>query len=109
MSQNKTLAEVEESFVKRIEELSYLVNGLDNYDPYLKAIDRFKQTRDDIDRNWHLVMDKNKLDEIRLSKMAANSIINFVNDLKYELEMLQKELIMLRNPDLVVNKDYDPN
>lgn len=106
---DKTVQQVEEDYVNRIEELSYMINGLENYQPFEKALDRFRRTVKNIDDNWHFVFDPAKLHEIRVSKFASSSILSFVDDLKGELEKIQKELIILRNPDLVVNKDYDPN
>lgn len=106
---DKTVQQVEEDYVNRIEELSYMINGLENYQPFEKVLDRFRRTRKNIDDNWHLILDPAKLHEVRVSKLAANSILSFVDDLKGELEKIQKELIILRNPDFVVNKDYDPN
>jgi hypothetical protein len=109
MPKDKTLLEAEESLVGRIEELSFIINGLEHYGPYLKLIETFKDTRDKIDASWHLVMDLNKLNELRISKMAANSIISYVEDLKYDLERVQSELVTLRNPEQLIHKDYDPN
>ena len=109
MVTERNLQELEEALIHRIEELSFIVTGLESHEPYKKAIDRFVSTRNAIDNNWHLVMDFNKLTELRISKMAANSIINFVDDLKSDLDRCQAELISLRNPDTMVNKDYDPN
>lgn len=104
---DKTAQQLEEELIKRIETKSFIVNGLENHEPYLRAIESFRSTRDSIDQTWHLVMDFNKLQELRMTKMAANSIINFVSDMKFDLDKLQSELVKLRNPGDMVDKDYD--
>lgn len=103
----KTLVDYEEELVRRIEDLSYIITGLENYGPYNKAIDMFKQTRSAIDETWHLVTDPVKFSELRMTKFAANSIIDYVQNLKSDLDKLQVELVKLRAPEEFVNKDYD--
>ena len=101
--------ELEEELIRRIDEGGYIVNGLEKHEPYLKLIEIFKQTRQQIDDTWHLVSDPAKLSELRVTKFAANTLIDFIPNLKGDVDRFQQELVKLQNPDEFVNKDYDAN
>ncbi len=103
----RSLQEHKNEVVKRIEELSYIVNGLENHDPFIRLLKLWEGTKKSIDDTWHLVGDFNKLAELRITKMAAVDLIRIVPNMKHDLEMLQKQLIELDNPDQNIKKDYD--
>ena len=103
----KTIEQYEEELINRIKDASFIINGLDNYGPYNKIVDMFKENRQYIDDHWHLVNDPAKINELRISKMACNTLINFVSNLKMDREKFQIELGKLTNPDDIINKDYD--
>jgi len=103
----KTIAEYENDLVRRIDELSYIINGLENYGPYSRVVEMFKVTRTSIDDNWHLIADPVKISELRMTKYAVNTLIDYIPSLKQDLEKLQVELVKLQNPDDVINKDVD--
>ena len=109
LQQERTIQQIETELIKEIETLSFIVNGLENYEPFRRLLNIFNETIIACDNNWHLIADLNKLNELRISKLAANSLVNTVSNLKDRLEKFQNELITLRNPDDIVNKDYDAN
>lgn len=106
ISQN--LEEIEKYLVETIQELSYLVNGLENHGPFLKLVERWQKTNESLDASWHLFGDPVKFNEARVTKFAAMELIDCVAHLKAELGRAELEMAKLRNPTDIVNKDYDP-
>ena len=104
----KTAQEYEEEIVKQIESLQYIISGLKDYGPYLKVVEMFEKTRKSIDDNWHLVSDPVKLSELRMTKYAVNTLIDYIPNIQMDLEKLHVELAKVQNPDDIVHKDYDP-
>lgn len=68
----------------------------------------FSKAKQLIDNNWHLVKEGDeKLRELRVTKMAINSILDTVENYKHDRELAKDELYKLENPGTVVEKDYD--
>ena len=103
----KTQEQYEEELLKRIEDATYIITGLENYAPYNKVIDMFKENRSFIDDNWHLVHDPMKLAELRMAKMAYNTLIEYIPNLKNDREKFKVEFAKLNNQDDVILKDVD--
>lgn len=101
--------ELEDDLIERIARLTFIIGGLDGHEPFEEVIRMFSQTRKTIDDNWHLVSDPAKLSELRMTKMAVNTLIDFIPNLKVDKQRLQDELMKIQNPDDIINKDYDPN
>jgi len=104
-----SIEQYEEALVKKIEELSYIVSGLENNDAFNRLIKVWEETRKFIDDNWHLQTDQVKLMELRITKLSALNLINMIPNMKTELSKYQKEFEELKNPDSIIKKDYDEN
>lgn len=104
-----SIEQYEEMLVKRIEELSYIVSGLENNDAFNRLIKVWEETKKVIDDNWHLQTDQVKLMELRITKLSALNLINMIPNMKNELSKYQKEFEELKNPDSIIKKDYDEN
>lgn len=109
MVQQKTILDVKKELTNRVEELSPIVNGLENYEPYRQLLKLWDNTNKIADNSWHMTFDPQKLNELRITKYAALALINTIPNMKDELNRIQEELVKLNNPDLMVNKDYDPD
>lgn len=107
MVQDNSMAAYEAEILKKIERSQVIFEGLQGYTPFLMMLDDFKDTIKSIDDGWHLFTDINKLNELRITKFAAVSIINVLDNYKHDLVRAQEELVKLQNPDKIVNKDYD--
>lgn len=105
--QDREIVEVEQELISRIGDLSVIVDGLEHHAPFLKLIETFQRTVKSIDSVWHMTIDPQKLNELRITKFAADEIINYISIAKQERQKLQMELAKLENPDLIINKDYD--
>lgn len=104
---NKTHLELEKELTDRINQLSPIVNGLENHEPFRQLLKLWSDTERIADSSWHLLQDPAKLNELRITKFSALALVNAVPNMKHELEKLQEELIKLRNPDLMILKDVD--
>ena len=99
---------LEEALIQQIADLEFLVKGLEHYAPFKKAIEMWATTRDRIDETWHLLNpDSDKFRELRVTKYAVNTLIEFIPNLKQDLRKCQEDLVKLQNPDEFVHRDYD--
>lgn len=94
-----TLEEVEESLVKEIERCRYIVEGLDNNASYMALVADFKQAADEIDSVWHLQQDLNKLTEMRITKLAAQSLVGALDSYKMSLKRATEQLKTLKEEE----------
>lgn len=107
MERNDDLILVEENLIKEIERLSFIVDGLNNYEPYKALIKHFEEAVAECDGVWHLETSPDGLRELRITKMAAQAIIDKLPSLNAELDQFKEELAKLQNPEEHINKDYD--
>lgn len=96
-----------ESLQQRISKCNRIVSGLENSAAFIEMIEDFKETKNKIDDNWHLVKEQENLDQMRITKLAIVSIINTIQNYKHDKELAYAELTKLQNPNEMVNKDYD--
>ena len=106
---DRTLEEFELALVKDIAERQLILDGLDGNQAYERVIESFKRTACDIDARWHTVNDPNILIEMRITKMAAVELINYLDYVRSDLERLRMELAKIKNPDDIINKYNDDN
>lgn len=106
-AQNQTIGEFTASIKEQIAELDYIVQGLKTHEPWLRAVKMFEQNKQVVDDNWHLVADPIKLQEFRITKMAADTLVYFVPRLEGDINKLRVELAKIENPNELMHKDYD--
>lgn len=106
-SMQRTQQQVEDEYIQRIERCNFIINGLENHEPFRAIMADFLQTIKNIDGAWHLMSDINRLNELRVTKLAAVSIVNCLDNYKFDLEKSTKELAELQNPDKVIQRDVD--
>lgn len=105
--QDKTINDIVRNLEDEISELDYIVQGLENHEPYNRMVRMFEKNKQVVDDNWHLVGDPMKLQEFRVTKMAADTLVNFIPRLKNDIEKMRIELTKIANPKELINKDYD--
>lgn len=108
MSQ-KDYQQLESELIGKIEECRVVVDGLKEYPPFKKVMSDFQKTVDMIDSCWHLTGELDKLTELRISKLAAVSVLRILDNYEHDLKKASEDLRKLRNQDTEVAKDYDPN
>lgn len=72
-------------------------------------LEDIKKSVEMCDSSWHLVseVDKDKLAELRITKLAASYVINILDHYKHDLETAQKNLVELLGTDKIISKYYD--
>ena len=103
----KNFEEIKEELRLRISRCNRIVTELENNQAFKEVLDDFRQTKQRIDDNWHLISDPRQLEEMRITKLATVSLINTIETYKHDLNRAQEELIKLENPESLINKDYD--
>jgi hypothetical protein len=105
--QDKSTAQRLEDAHKKIEHCSFIINGLENHEPFKKLIEDFKVWQKFLDDSWHGIQDEKKLREAQMTKVATVSLINALDNYKFDLAKAQEEIVKLENPDKLVTKDWD--
>ena len=96
-----------EELSKQIDKCSYIINGLKDYEPYLKMVEDFKAYASQLDASWQFIDEEKPLRQAQITKMATMSVINAINNYQHDLEKAQEGLLKIDNPDKVTDKDYD--
>lgn len=96
----RTLDQVENDLIREIEKCRNIVDGLENNDSYKLLVADFKEAADQIDSVWHLTMDLNKLNEMRITKMAAVTLVNALDSYKFSLQRSKEQLEKLKDEDV---------
>lgn len=107
-TQDRTQEQMEKELIARIAKSNMVIQGLENHGPFKTVMEDFKGTIEMIDNSWHLVGDPAKLNEFRVTKMAAISLVNCLDGYKFDMKKATEELAKIQNPDKLVSRDYDP-
>jgi len=100
-------AKIREDLSSRISRCSLVVNELQNNDAFRCVMEDFQKHKEMIDSNWQFVTDKEKLEEMRITKLAVLSLLNIIETYKADKTRAEAELLKMDNPDDLINKDYD--
>ena len=103
----RTVSEYEEQLVSEIGRLSFIVNGLKDYEPYQKLVEMMEEIIRGLDDSWHIIPDPQKLHEARVTKLGLEAVVHFLDHRQAELTRLQTQLVKLQNPDEFIDKDVD--
>lgn len=95
----RTLDQIENDLIKEIEKCRIIIDGLENNDGYKTLVADFKQASDEIDSVWHLQQDLSKLQEMRITKFAAQTLVQALDSYKFSLKRAQEQLEQLKDQD----------
>lgn len=72
---------------KRKETVKTIIDGLENYEPFLLMLEDKKASSKFSDDNWHLIdlEDKDKLLELKYNKLASEKMVHCIEEYKQEL------------------------
>lgn len=107
IASQKTEQDFENFLVAQVDELNFIIDGLENNPSFNMLVDKWKKTNESLDNSWHLLNDPIKFNEARITKFAAMELINCISTLKNDLARAETELFKLRNPGEFINKDVD--
>lgn len=91
----------------RVEKSNRIVSELENNGAFKELLSDFEEQKKRIDDNWHLVSNKEQLEEMRVTKLAVSSILNALDNYRHDFKVAQLELGKIENPDIVIGKDFD--
>ena len=77
---------------KRIDDLDFIITDLENCAGFKKLLEIIEQEVKNIDEWWHLELDEEKLNELRVNKRAYAALVNSIDYLKGELQQAQHQL-----------------
>ena len=103
----KSIEQVENEYLEKIAQCNLVITGLENNDSFKQVLKDFDAQRRMIDDNWQYISDPAKLEEMRITKLAVLSLLNIIDNYKHDLQKAQEELVKVRNPDTIINKDWD--
>ena len=99
--------DIRENLHRIIAKSNMVINSLEHNDAFNQVLSDFEEQKKRIDNNWHLISKKEDLEEMRITKLAVMSILNVLDNYRFDLKKAQEELIKLDNPKDLINKDYD--
>lgn len=105
----RAIEEIKEDLVRKIEDCRFVIDNLKDNAAFKKVLSDFEQNKKTIDDHWHFVTDPGKLLELRVTKLATNSILNVLDAYQSDLDKAKADLDAIDNQDTKILKDYDPN
>lgn len=90
---------LESDLIAEIEKCRLIVDGLENNDSYKKLVADFKEASEQIDSVWHITADLNKLNEMRITKMAAQTLVTALDSYKFSLQRAKEQLELLKDEE----------
>lgn len=97
----------ENELVERISECNAVIRDIDGSPAWKVIIKDMQREKERIDNNWQGVYEREKLQLIRVLKMATTHILTLKEKYKTDLEAAQDRLDIIHNPKLTIDKDYD--
>jgi hypothetical protein len=104
---NKSVTQIRDELINRISRCDEIISGLQGSNAFKLALEDFENTKKRIDDYWQYEGDAKKLETLRITKLATISILNIVENYKFDMEKAKQELYQLDNPDKIIKKDYD--
>ena len=106
---NKDIAEIETELSRRINRCSVIINELKNNAAFNMVIEDFEEMIEKIDSTWHLIPanQMDKLLEMRITKLAADSVLKIIANYEHDYDRCQKQLAEIKHPDIVQGSYYD--
>lgn len=94
---HKTAEQLRSELLVEVEKCRSIIGGLENNDSYKHLVADFKRASDELDSVWHLTFDLDKLNQMRITKMAAQTLIGALDSYKYTLEKAKEQLERLED------------
>jgi len=91
----------------RVHRNTTIVNGLEKNDAFKLLVDDFKATAKRLDDSWQWIQEEKVLQQAQITKMATLSIINAIDNYKYDIKVAQERLVALENQDEIQIADFD--
>lgn len=84
-----------------------VINGLSENGAWQIVLEDFKKQCDDLNNNWQFVNDEKKMYEFKITKLAAMSVVNLIDNYKFNRDRAAQELQSITDPKNNIQKDVD--
>ena len=103
----KDVNQIRDDLLERINRSNEIITGLEGNIAFKLALEDFEKQKKRIDDYWQYENDQKNLESLRITKLATLSVLNIIDNYKFDLEKARQELYKLDNPSKVIKKDYD--
>lgn len=97
----------ENELVERIGECNTVIRDIDNSPAWKVIVKDMGIQKTFLDDNWQNINDDKKTKEARILKLAVMHVLTLKTKYEGDLKVAQQRLDIIRNPETVVDKDYD--
>jgi len=97
----------ENELVERISECNTVIRDIDNSPAWKVIVKDMGIQKTFLDDNWQNINDDKKTKEARILKLAVVHVLTLKTKYEGDLKVAQQRLDIIRNPETVVDKDYD--
>lgn len=103
----KNQEKIEDDLRAKIAKCNRIILGLRTHEPFIEMLSDFKDQMKRLDDSWQWITDEKILKEAQITKMAYLSVVNVLDNYEHDMELAEKELLELENPDKITGKDFD--
>ena len=96
-----------EALLKIINRSQTVINGLNGNDAWAIVLEDFGNQCKNLDSNWQFVNDEKKMYEFKITKIAAMSVVNLVDNYKFNLQQATQALKETVDHKNNIEKDTD--
>jgi len=108
MSSQRTQKEQTRNELQRIINRSQtIISGLSDNDAWGLVLEDFGNQVKELDSNWQFVNDDKKMYEFKVTKMAAMSVLNLIENYRFNLTKAISELKATEDKVNNIDKDFD--
>ena len=97
----------ENELVERIDECNTVIRDIDSSPAWKVIISDMEKQKKYWDDNWQDIINDEKLKVARIVKLATTHVLTLKDKYQSDLKVSQERLAIIRNPESVVDKDYD--
>lgn len=94
-----TVEEAKKELQDRILRCQTIINGLSGNNAFELFVEDVKAYVTMLDNSWHFVNDMDKLKEAQITKMAAMTVINAIDNYKNDINKANENLIKLNESE----------
>lgn len=95
-----------QQLINKIAECDVVITNLKGNPGFIKVIEDFSGTKQQLDDAWHLCSDETKWKELRITKLAVCAVLGVLDNYERDKSTAQRHLFELENPDKVQAGDY---
>jgi len=99
--------EIRQELQDKVSRCNMILRELENNQGFRAMLEDFNKTRMNIDNNWQFIFEPDKLQEMRVTKMAVMSILNMLESYEHDKNTAAAKLVELDNEDKIISGDFD--